>query len=82
MRDHIWLKIIYKIIHCHTPLIQEEHEGEGIPRSEEVIDGRLFLLSYGRVATLAIDPIEKKPLYHYLPGVRYSPIISLLWEIS
>lgn len=34
------------------------------------VDGRLYLLSYGRVASLAVDPIEKKPLYHYLPGGR------------
>lgn len=34
------------------------------------IGGKLFLLSYGRVAALAVDPIEKKPLYHYLPGGR------------
>lgn len=40
------------------------------------IDGRLFLLSYGRAATLAIDPIEKKPLYHYLPGGRVLSLSS------
>jgi len=32
------------------------------------IGGHLFLLSYGRAAAVAVDPIEKKPLYHYLPG--------------
>jgi len=30
--------------------------------------GRLRNLVYGRVAALNIDPIEKKPLYHFLPG--------------
>jgi len=25
---------------------------------------------YGRVSSLALDPIEKKPLYHFLPGAR------------
>ena len=34
------------------------------------IGGKLFLLSYGRAEALAVDPIEKKPLYHYLPGGR------------
>ena len=34
------------------------------------IGGHLFLLSYGRAAAVAVDPIEKKPLYHYLPGGR------------
>ncbi|MCW6159363.1 MAG: AmmeMemoRadiSam system radical SAM enzyme [Thermoplasmatales archaeon] len=40
------------------------------------IGGRLFLLSYGRAASLAIDPIEKKPLYHYLPGGRVLSLSS------
>lgn len=31
-------------------------------------DGRLYALNYGVVAALAMDPIEKKPLYHYYPG--------------
>lgn len=37
-------------------------------------DGTLFALTYGRVASVAIDPIEKKPLYHFYPG---SPIFSI-----
>ncbi len=32
--------------------------------------GRMVLTSYGRSSGLAIDPIEKKPLYHYFPGSR------------
>ena len=38
------------------------------------IDGRLIARFYGRPVSAAIDPIEKKPLYHFLPG---SPILSL-----
>ena len=33
-------------------------------------DGVLVLASYGRSTGLAIDPIEKKPLYHYYPGSK------------
>ncbi len=32
------------------------------------IDGKLYTLNYGVVEGLALDPIEKKPLYHYYPG--------------
>lgn len=32
--------------------------------------GRLKLLVYGRPCSLAVDPIEKKPLYHFLPGTK------------
>lgn len=31
-------------------------------------DGTLFNLNYGRVSSLAADPIEKKPLFHFHPG--------------
>jgi len=30
--------------------------------------GKLYSLVYGRTASLHLDPIEKKPLYHFLPG--------------
>jgi len=30
--------------------------------------GELFTSNYGRVSSLALDPIEKKPLYHFHPG--------------
>ncbi len=32
--------------------------------------GKLVLLTYGRVAAVQVDPIEKKPLSHYRPGTR------------
>lgn len=31
-------------------------------------EGRLILLNYARVSSLAADPIEKKPLFHFFPG--------------
>ncbi|PIZ83692.1 MAG: AmmeMemoRadiSam system radical SAM enzyme [Candidatus Omnitrophica bacterium CG_4_10_14_0_2_um_filter_44_9] len=30
--------------------------------------GKLYAANYGRVASVALDPIEKKPLYHFHPG--------------
>ena len=33
-------------------------------------DGKLYSLGYGAPAALQIDPIEKKPLNHFLPGTR------------
>ena len=32
------------------------------------LDGTLFNLNYGRVSSMAADPIEKKPLFHFYPG--------------
>jgi len=30
--------------------------------------GTLFATTYGRISAEAVDPIEKKPLFHFLPG--------------
>ena len=40
----------------------------GVCGVREHRDGRLVTTVYGRVQSAAIDPIEKKPLYHFLPG--------------
>ena len=34
------------------------------------IDKRLFSLNYDRLCSAAADPVEKKPLYHFLPGTK------------
>ena len=34
------------------------------------IDGKLFSTGYGKPTGFAIDPIEKKPLNHFLPGTE------------
>ena len=44
--------------------------GRGICRSRECRGGKLYALSYGSPCALAIDPVEKKPLYHFLPGTH------------
>jgi len=33
-------------------------------------DGELVSLTYGKPVSLAIDPIEKKPLFHFYPGTQ------------
>ncbi|TKJ40462.1 AmmeMemoRadiSam system radical SAM enzyme [candidate division LCP-89 bacterium B3_LCP] len=33
-------------------------------------DGDYFTLVYGRPCTLHVDPVEKKPLFHFLPGTE------------
>lgn len=40
----------------------------GYCRVRKNIDGTLYALNYGLISSEAIDPIEKKPLYHFLPG--------------
>ncbi len=38
------------------------------------LDGALRLVVYGRAVAAHVDPVEKKPLHHFLPG---SPIYSI-----
>ena len=33
-------------------------------------DGTLYTMAYGNPCTFHIDPVEKKPLFHFLPGSR------------
>ncbi len=42
----------------------------GICKVKENRAGTLYTLVYDRVISLNIDPIEKKPLFHFLPGTR------------
>jgi len=56
----------------HNCLISDGKEG--ICRVRENRAGKLYALTYGRVVSAAIDPIEKKPLYHFYPG---APTLSL-----
>jgi pyruvate formate lyase activating enzyme len=40
----------------------------GLCAVRENRQGTLYSLVYGKLISRAVDPIEKKPLYHYLPG--------------
>jgi pyruvate formate lyase activating enzyme len=44
-------------------------EGQlGFCRVRKNIKGKLYSLTYGKICSSAIDPIEKKPLYMFAPG--------------
>jgi pyruvate formate lyase activating enzyme len=59
-----------KAVHCHlcptNCIIQPDNFGNCGARKN--ISGTLFSMVYGRPVSIAVDPIEKKPLYHFLPG--------------
>ena len=65
-----WKKINGKKVQCdlcsHNCKISDNHVGIcGVRKNEQ---GKLFSLIYGSVSSIAADPIEKKPLYHFYPG--------------
>ncbi|MBR2531210.1 MAG: radical SAM protein, partial [Lachnospiraceae bacterium] len=47
-----------------------EEGARGFCGVRTVRDGIVTAANYGRVTSLALDPIEKKPLYHFHPGSR------------
>ena len=50
-------------------------EGDrGICRTRVVVGGELRTVAYGNLCAFAVDPVEKKPLYHFLPQ---TPIVSV-----
>ena len=65
---------------------------ESVCRARVVYEGKLHSIAYGNPCSVHIDPIEKKPLYHFLPASRSYSIatagctLSCLncqnWEIS
>lgn len=52
----------------HLCLIPEG--GRGYCGVRGVVGGRLQALTYGMVSSVAVDPIEKKPLFHFHPGTK------------
>ena len=49
----------------------------GICRVRENRDGTLVSLVYGKLIAVHIDPIEKKPLYHFMPGTESMSIATM-----
>ncbi len=68
-------------------------EGQkGYCGARQNIGGEIISVNYGQLVSLALDPVEKKPLYHFLPhtktlsvsesGCNYSCLFCQNWEIS
>ena len=52
---------------CHNQCLVDDKK-IGICGVRQNINGDLCLLVYGKAISANIDPIEKKPLFHFLPG--------------
>lgn len=71
-----WNKLEGSTVKCclcpHNCKIKDGQEGTCRARKNE--GGKLFSENYSKVGALNVDPIEKKPLYHFFPG---SPVLSI-----
>ena len=70
-----WQKLEDDRVECQIcPRFCKLHEGQrGLCFVRGNLGGEVVLFSYGRSSGFCIDPIEKKPLNHFLPG---TPIFS------
>ncbi|MCS7242814.1 MAG: AmmeMemoRadiSam system radical SAM enzyme [Candidatus Caldatribacterium sp.] len=57
---------------CH---IEEGKTGKC--RVRKNVGGTLYALTYGKISSIALDPLEKKPLYHFYPGRKILSIGSV-----
>lgn len=56
-------------------VIREGHKGFcGVRQNQK---GQLIALAYGLPCAMAVDPIEKKPLYHFFPGKKIFSIATV-----
>lgn len=72
---HYWRTLDEHRVECTLcPRFCKLQEGQrGLCFVRGNVGGKVVLLSYGRSSGFCIDPIEKKPLNHFLPG---TPILS------
>ena len=66
----LYEKLENKLVHCylcnhHCRIADKKFGFCGVRQN---INGKLYTHAYGKVIASHIDPIEKKPLYHFLPG--------------
>jgi len=90
----LYEKLENKLVHCylcnhHCKIAEQKFGFCGVRQN---IDGILYTQVYGKVIASHIDPIEKKPLYHFFPGSSAFSIATIgcnfrcgfcqNWEIS
>ena len=70
-----WKKLNDGRLQCEVcPRLCKLHEGQrGLCFVRQSKDAQILLTTYGRSSGFCIDPIEKKPLNHFLPG---TPVLS------
>ena len=90
----LYEKLKNKLVHCylcnhHCKIANQKFGFCGVRQN---IDGILYIHVYARPTAMHIDPIEKKPLYHFFPGSAAFSISTIgcnfrcgfcqNWEIS
>ncbi|MFA5611638.1 MAG: AmmeMemoRadiSam system radical SAM enzyme [Anaerolineaceae bacterium] len=70
-KANFWTQaVIENAVDCHLchQFCTIREGRKGICGVRKNLDGQLYSLNYGKLIAAHIDPIEKKPLFHFLPG--------------
>jgi pyruvate formate lyase activating enzyme len=75
----LWTPLSNNRVKCHLcPHSCNLKEGQpGICMVRKNVRGELISLNYDKIAAIHSDPIEKKPLYHVLPGSQSLSIATM-----
>lgn len=67
---YLYKKLPGKKVQCRTcsHFCRISSGQRGICGVKKNVNGKLYALNYGKAIALNIDPIEKKPFFHFLPG--------------
>jgi len=76
MKESMFYDVYGSKIKCNTcnHHCRIDTNKRGICGARKNIEGKLYVLNYGLASSINIDPIEKKPFYHFRPG---SKVLSL-----
>jgi pyruvate formate lyase activating enzyme len=71
-QEKLTVKSLNGAVRCrlcsHYCILRDGETGKCFVRRN--IEGSIYTLNWGKISGTAIDPIEKKPLYHYKPGSK------------
>jgi pyruvate formate lyase activating enzyme len=79
MKEAMFYKKTDKLVQCRlcAHMCKIPLDKTGFCRVRKNINGKLFSLVYGKACSLAVDPIEKKPLFHFAPGSQTLSIATV-----
>ena len=76
---YLYKKLKDKKVQCrtcaHYCIIENGERGKCYVKENQ--DGKLYSLVYGKPCAVNIDPIEKKPFFHFLPGTQSLSIATV-----
>ncbi len=70
MREALFYEKVDEVVKCNLcpRHCMIKNNSVGFCKARKNIDGKLYSLVYARPVAVHIDPIEKKPFYHFFPG--------------